>query len=83
MYVSIDREFYYTADGKPYFFCERYTIVKDGAIIHLRSTDPSHDAEAFNELLAETEREDWGREYAGNLSHDGIYCYTYSQVLED
>ena len=32
MYVTIDRDFYYTADGKPYFFCESHAVVKDGVV---------------------------------------------------
>lgn len=83
MYVTIDREFYYTADGKPYFFCECHAVIKGGVVIYLRAAEPSHDLDTFNELLEEVEREDWGREYANNLSPDGVYCYTYSQVLGD
>lgn len=83
MYVTISREFYYTADGKPYFFSESHVVVKDGSVIYVRAGEPSHDLDAFSELLVEAERESWGREYAGNLSHDGVYCYTYSQVLGD
>ena len=83
MYVTIDREFYYTADGKPYFFCESHVVVKDGVVIYLRTSDASHDLDEFAKLLEETEREDWGREYADNLTPDGVYCYTFSQVLGD
>ena len=80
MYVTIDREFYYTADGKPYFFCESHAVVKDGVVIYLRTSDASHDLNAFAKLLEETEREGWAREYTGNLS-GGVYCCTFTQVL--
>ena len=83
MYVTIDREFYYTADGEPYFFCECHAVIKDGVVIYLRTSDASHDLHAFNKLLEEVEREDWPREYTGGLTDANIYCYTYSQVLGD
>lgn len=82
MYVTIDREFYYTAEGKPYFFEEMHSVVKNGEVIYLRVSDTSSDLDAFAKLLEETEREDWGREYTGNLP-GGVYCYTFSQVLGD
>ena len=82
MYVTISREFYYTADGKPYFFGEMHSVVQAGEIIYLRMSDPSSDLDAFAKLLEETEREGWGREYTGNLPR-GVYCYTFTQVLGD
>lgn len=82
MYVTIDREFYYTADGKPYFFEEMHSVVKNGEVIYLRISDPSSDFDTFTKLLEETEREGWEREYAGNLP-SGVYCYTFTQVLGD
>lgn len=82
MYTIIDREFYYTADGKPYFFEEMHSVIKNGEVIYLRISNPSSDLDAFAKLLEETECEGWSREYAGNLS-GGVYCYTFSQVLGD
>lgn len=82
MYVTVDREFYYTADGKPYFFEEMHAVIKNGEVIYLRVSDISSDLDAFAKLLEETERESWGREYTGNLP-GGVYCYTFSQVLGD
>lgn len=82
MYVTISREFYYTADGEPYFFGEMHSVVQAGEVIYLRMSDPSNDLDAFTKLLEETEREGWAREYTGNLS-GGVYCYTFTQVLGD
>lgn len=82
MYVTISREFYYTANGKPYFFGEMHSVVQAGEIVYLRMSDPSSDLDAFAKLLEETEREGWECEYTGNLP-GGVYCYTFTQVLGD